>query len=157
MVTRCFLASIAWRQVGDDGADNLLHFARRDVEHFLLGVEPREPQQIGDEALHAAAVARDDFQEVPRLQRIGQFVDECFDVAADRCQRGAQLVRHVGDEVTANLIGPAEIGNVVEHEHGAAACTGHRRGACDEYAREVAPQRQLLRVHVVATQDAAAS
>ena len=48
-------------------------------------------------------------------------VEQRFDVAADRGQRRPQLVRDVGDEIAADLIGAPQVGDVVQHEHGAAA------------------------------------
>ena len=47
-----------------------------------------------------------------------------LDVAADRGQRRAQLVRDVGDEVAADLIGAPQVGDVVQHEHGAVRAVG---------------------------------
>ena len=48
-------------------------------------------------------------------------VRQRLDVAADRRQRRPQLVRDVGDEVAADLIGAPQIGDVVEHEDHAVA------------------------------------
>ena len=43
-------------------------------------------------------------------------VRQRLDVAADRGQRRAQLVRDVGDEVAPDLVGPPQLGDVVQHE-----------------------------------------
>ena len=68
------------------------------------------------------AVAPDDLQKPPAcLSVIGRSVEQRLDVAADRGQRRAQLVRDVGDEVAPDLIGAPQIGDVVQDEHGTAA------------------------------------
>ena len=68
-------------------------------------------------ALWRAMISR----KLPRLLRIRRLVEQRLDVAADRRQRRAQLVRDVGDEVTADLVGPPQIGDVVQDQHRAAA------------------------------------
>ena len=79
------------------------------------------------------------------LSRLGVFglVDQRFGVALDRGQRRAQLVRDVGDEIAADLIRLAQVGDVVHHEHRAAAGRHDRRDAGDERARGVARHRQF--------------
>ena len=69
-----------------------------------------------------------------RVSSSSGVVDQRFGVALDRRQRRAQLVRDVGDEVAADLIGAAQIGDVVQHEHRAAARGDNRRDARDERA-----------------------
>ena len=83
---------------------------------LLAGVEPRQPQQVAHQPLHPQRVARDDLEEAPRLRRVGAAVEQRLDVAAHRGQRRAQLVRDVGDEVAADAIGAAQIGDVVQHD-----------------------------------------
>ena len=60
---------------------------------------------------------------ISRNRRLSSALDVVFgqrlDVAADGGQRRAQLVRDVGDEVAADLIGAPQVGDVVQHEHGA--------------------------------------
>ena len=56
---------------------------------------------------------------------VGVAVGERLDVAADRGQRRAQLVRDVGDEVAADLIGAPQLGDVVQHQDDAVR---HRAG-----------------------------
>ena len=46
-------------------------------------------------------------------------VEQRFDEALDRRDRRLQLVRDVGHEVAADVLQPAKIGHVVEHDHGA--------------------------------------
>ena len=62
----------------------------------------------------------------PRLLRRDRRVQQRLDVAADRRQRRAQFVRDVGDEVAAHLIGAAQVGDVAQHQHGAAAARARR-------------------------------
>ena len=84
-------------------------------------------------------------------------VDQRLGVALDGGQRRAQLVRDVGDEVAADLIGAAQVGDVVEDEHGAAAGGDHRRDARDERAADVAGDRQLEACGLLAGQHARAA
>ena len=73
--------------------------------------------------------------------------EQRFDVAANRRERRAQLVRHVGDEVAADLVGAPKLGDVVQHEDGAVrAAAGGRRRAGHDRARRIARRRQLQRV-----------
>ena len=65
--------------------------ARRNIERLLAGVEPREAQQVLDEALHPFGVARDDRQETLRFLRGRVSFGERFDVPANGRQRRAQL------------------------------------------------------------------
>ena len=82
-----------------------------------------------------------------RRSRRPVLVEQRLDVAADRRQRRAQLVRDVGDEVAPDLIGAPQIGDVVQHQHrAAAAARRHRRGARHERPARVARQRQLAAV-----------
>ena len=85
----------------------------------------------------------DDLEEVlPRLRVLG-IVEQRFGVALDRGERRAQLVRDVGDEVAADLVGAAQVGDVVQDQHGAAAGGDHRCHARDEGAGDLARHRQL--------------
>ena len=86
--------------------------------------------------------------------RVVGLVDERFGVALDRGQRRAQLVRHVGDEIAADLIGAPQIGDVVQHQHGAAAGGDDRRDARDQRAADVARDRQLEAFGLLAGQHA---
>ena len=117
-------------EVGNDGAEDLLDVAACSLERLLPRIEPRQPQQVLDQPLHPRRVPRDDLEKLPRVLGIGRLVEQRLDVSANRRQRRAQLVRHVGDEVAPDLIGAAQIGDVVQHEHGAAARPGRpaRRG-----------------------------
>ena len=77
-----------------------------------------------------------------------RLVHQRFDVAAHRGQRRAQLVRHVRHEIAAHAIGPAQIADVVQHEHGAAAvgARGRRlRAENPRAARRRSPRRAALR------------
>ena len=83
-------------------------------------------------------------------------VDERFGVALDGGERRAQLVRDVGDEVAADLIGAPQIGDVVQHEHRAAAGRDDRRDSRHQRAADVAVagQGQLEPVWLFAGQHA---
>ena len=64
-------------------------------------------------------MAHDDLEEPARVLVRSRRLEQRLDVAADGRQRRAQLVRDVGDEVAADLVGPPQVGDVVQHEHGA--------------------------------------
>ena len=114
------------------------------LERLLAGVQPREAQQIADETFHPHRVTADDLEESSDLRRLGTAVEQRLDVAADGGQRRAQLVRDVGDEVTADAIGTPQIGDVVHDEHGAGGAWRHdRRGARDDDEFRLVRQRQL--------------
>ena len=58
-----------------------------------------------------------------------RLVGERLDVAPDRGERRPQLVRDVGHEVAAHLVGAPQVGDVVEHQHGAVGRRAPTRGA----------------------------
>ncbi len=57
-------------------------------------------------------------------------IEQRLDVAAHGGERRAQLVRDVGDEVAADAIGAAQVGDVVHDEHGAARRRRARPARC---------------------------
>ena len=63
-----------------------------DLEGFLSGVEPRQPQQILHHPLHAQRVSHDDGEKALGVFSARVAVRQRLDVAADRGQRRAQLV-----------------------------------------------------------------
>ena len=127
------------RHVGDNALDEAACLARDDFERFLPGVEPCEAQQILHQPLHPFGVPRDDFQEPPALVGARAAVGERFDVAANRRQRRAELVRDVGHEVAPDLIGAAQVGDVEQHEdHAVHAGACRWRGARENRARRIA-------------------
>ena len=91
------------RQFVDDAPDDGPEMDRRESGHLLPCIEPRQPQQVGDEPLHARRVAEDDLQELARLT-VRALLEQRLDVAADRGQRRAQFVRDVADEVAPHLV-----------------------------------------------------
>ena len=83
-------------------------------------------------------------------RRVGRRVEQRFDVAANRRERRAQLVRDVGDEVAAHLVGVPQVGDVVQHENRAAAAlaahrhdVGHESAAAPGRARPRRARRRL--------------
>src|SRR5688572_17255877 len=54
------------REVRDDSGEDVADVALTGIERLLPRVEPRQPQQIRDEALHPGAVTADDFEKAPR-------------------------------------------------------------------------------------------
>ena len=137
-----------------DAVDDSPEARRRELHHLLPGVEPRQPQQVGDEPFHPRGVAEDDLQELARLA-VFALVEQRLDVAANGGQRRAQFVRDVGDEVAAHLVRPPEVGDVVQHQHGAVAGRVPRRGrAGDDHARGLQPQGELHARRLLAAQRA---
>ncbi len=57
-------------------------------------------------------------------------IEQRLDVSAHGRERRAQLVRDVGDEVTADAVGAAEIRDVVHDEHGTGARPETRPARC---------------------------
>ena len=103
------------------------------LERLLAGVEPRQAQQVAHQPLHPQRVAADDLEERaarPAASVPCRPVEQRLDVAADGGQRRAQLVRDVGDEVAADPIGAAQVGDVVQDEHGAAPRPATRPARC---------------------------
>ena len=91
-------------------------------------------------------MARDD-QKPPALFGVAVAFGQRLDVAADRRERRPQLVRDVGDEIAADLIGAPQVGDVVQdHDDavGGVAAGGGRAG--NDRAGRIARRRQLQRV-----------
>ena len=110
---------------------------------FLAGVEPRQPQQVAHQPLHAQRVARDDLEEAPRRGAVGAAVEQRLDVAAHGGQRRAQLVRDVGDEVAADPIGAPQLGDVVQHDAPRRSRARRATGALRTVTIGAVRQRQL--------------
>ena len=91
-------------------------------------------------------MARDNLDEPSAVLRGCVPFRQCFDVSTDRRDRRAKLVGDVGDEVSANLIGAAKVGEVVQDEHGTVDAAGGGRGRPrHNRPRRVARRRQLQR------------
>ena len=68
-----------------------------------------------------------------------------FDVAADGCQRGAQLMRDIGHEIASHPIDPAQVADVVQHEHRPASLGARRSGLGAEDARTAGAAHRVER------------
>jgi hypothetical protein len=79
------------------------------------------------------------------LARLGilRIVEQRLGIAFDRREGRAQLVRHVRHEVATHLVGPAQLGDVVHHQHRAAPGGHHWRHVGDQRARAVPYDGQL--------------
>ena len=131
-------------QVGHDAAEQPLDRALGEFEGFLAGIEAGEAQEILHEAFHARGMPRDDLEELLCVGGLAGVVEQRFDVAANGGERRAQFVRDVGDEVAADAVGPAQVGDVVQHQHRAAAGRGDgRRAAGDEGLARIAAQGEF--------------
>jgi len=106
------VTSMRWLRSAADGVRSasqrigeVVRIAGDEVERLLAGVEPRQAEQVLDEPFHALRVPRDDRENRRCSSSSTIAVGQRLDVAANRRQRRAQLVRDVGDEVTPDLIG----------------------------------------------------
>ena len=129
--------------VGDDPLEQRRDVGGGTVELFLPGVEPRQPQQVLHQPLHAGGVALDDLQEAFARLGVVRVVEQRFRVALDCGERRAQFVGDVGDEIPPDLVGTFQVGDVVEHEDGASAGRHHRREPGHQVVGAVAADRQL--------------
>ena len=123
----------------------LAHVAGHELQRLLPGVQPRQAEQILDETLHPPRVRHEDLEEPAPVVGVDIRFADRLEVPAHRGQRRPQLVRDVGDEIAPDLIGAAEIGDVVQHHDDAArAAAGIRwRGARRQDPRRIARRRQL--------------
>ena len=90
----------------------------------VLGFDPRQVEEVLDQRAQALGVAVDDVDEPFAGGRVArQRQPQGVDRRAHGGDRGAQLVRHVGDEVLAQRLEPADLADVDEHgEHALRAC-----------------------------------
>ena len=140
----------------DHAVEHRLHGEGRTLERLLARVEPCQPEQVLHQPLHPAGMTGDDFEEPPRLRLLGRGVEQGLDVALNRGERRAQLVRDIGDEIAPHAIGAPEIGDVVEDEHGAArARRGDPRRPGHDALWRIVGEGQLLRVGGLAAEAAA--
>ena len=89
------------------------------LEELLARLEPGQAEQVQDQLVEPLDLLVDPFQE-PAVDRVvGEGpVEEGLGIGLDRRQRGLELVRRVGDEVLPHPLEAAEVGDVVEDEHG---------------------------------------
>jgi hypothetical protein len=81
------------RLLGEDA-----EFDRIVLDGELPRLDLRDEEQIVDEREETIGVAADDLREVALV--VGErALEQQLEIAADRCERGAQLVRHQGDEL----------------------------------------------------------
>ena len=101
------------------GADRPDH--RGDVDALGFGwrggaLQRRQCQQVLDQALHGLALLQDDAQVLALLRRLQGQVEQRLGEAADRGHRRADLVRHIGDEVTAHRVQARLLGQVTRDQ-----------------------------------------
>ena len=101
-------------------------------------------------------MTRDDVEEAARLGVGRHEIEQRLDVAPDRGERRAQLVRDVGDEVAADPIGAAQAGDVVEDQHDALRAFARDTGGLrHDHLDRILGDRQLLGVGRLTAQGAA--
>jgi hypothetical protein len=89
---------------------------RQEVEPGASLLHGGEIEQVLDEQPQPLGVTVDDPDEFGGARLIGEAaVQERLGVSLDGRERGAQLVRHVGDEFAARLLQALQLGDVVEH------------------------------------------
>ena len=140
-------------QVRHDRVIDLTDVTSRALERLLPRIEPSQSQQVRHQPLHSGALPPDDLDESLRVLALTGLVAQRFQVSADGRQRRAQLVRDIRHEITADLIRPPQVGDVVKHQHRSAGAAGRdRRGASDEYTPWIAGEDQVPRRRVLAPQ-----
>ena len=89
------------------------------LEEFLAGLQPGEAEQVEDQLVQPVGLLVDPLQE-PALT-VSSWRAQSSRVSAYALIEASgrlQLVRGVGDEVLPHPFEPAEVGHVVEDEHG---------------------------------------
>ena len=140
------------RKIGCYRAEDLLDIAASGFEELLPRIEAREPQEILDQPLHSRRMSRDDLEELVRVFRIGRTIEQRLDISANGCEWCPQLVGDIGDEIAPDLIGAAQVGDVVQHEHGATARACHWCRACEQRPARIARERQFLSAYFFTVQ-----
>jgi hypothetical protein len=80
----------------------------------------RESQQVFDDRVQAVRLLGNDSQEALGIDRVFfGAIEQRLHEAFDRSDGRLELMRHVGDKISADHFQFAEIGDVVEHDHGA--------------------------------------
>ncbi len=131
-------------EVGLHAFEECMHGAGHALECLLSGIEPCQAQEVANEPFHPQRVARDGFEKAARLFRIRDSVEQRFDVAPHGGERRPELVRDVGDEVAADLVGAPQVRDVVQHQDGTARrARGDRRTPRNEDRPRLLRQRQL--------------
>ena len=93
---------------------------QRQVAHPLGLLDPGQGEQIVDDRSQPVRLPADDLEE---STPIGRVVDPPFEERLheplDRGDGGLQFMGDVGDKVAADVLEVADVGDVVEHDHGA--------------------------------------
>ena len=146
-VALCRLGLDRAQRLLDDGSDR--HAA--ELEAVLAGVEPRQVEQVGEDAGEPLGVAVQAVDQPAGNRRVVLGAGhQRLGVGADHGDRRAQLVRDVGDEVAPHGLEPAHRGDVLEQQHAAVAAP-LARGA-DQRARRVGQLDLGGRRHVAVDQ-----
>jgi hypothetical protein len=91
-------------------------------------------------------------RNLPAGSLVGRVVHQRFGVALDGGERRPQLVRHIRDEVAPDLIGAAQVRDVVQHEHRPSSCRDDRRDPRNQRPRHITRDRELEPFGGVASQ-----
>ena len=102
------------------------------VEDLLAPLEPGQAEQVEDQLVESLDLLVDSLEEsdVDRLVVEGP-IEQGLGVGLDRGQGRLELVGGVGDEVLPHPLEPAQLGHVVEDEHGPRRRTTGQGGAAD--------------------------
>jgi len=103
----------------------------RDAHRFgprdpVVLLEPRQVQQVFDDALHALGLGLElgDHRD-PDDRAAGAVSGQGLEITADHRHGGPELVRDIGDEVATDLIGAIEPGDVAGHHERLGLPEGH--------------------------------
>ena len=115
------------------------HAPQRSGGEHVLGFFPLllhagQGQQVFEDGVQPLGLLGDDFEELlPLLGVVHRPVQQRFDIALDGSDGRFQFVGDIGHEIAADALQPFQVGNVVDHQQGAAAAFGSvaEHGAVD--------------------------
>ena len=79
-------------------------------------LEPRQHEQVGDEVPHALGLLRHQRDHALLLRLVERQVAQGLEEARQHGQRGAELVRDVGDEIAPHRLGALALGQVLRQD-----------------------------------------
>src|SRR6516165_3206886 len=93
------------------------------------GLKIRKSQQVRSDISEADGVRLDDFREALAVLRVIEAsLKQRFGIPANGSERGAKLVRDIGDKILAHPFQALQVSDVVEHRDSAAARGPWKRG-----------------------------
>ena len=142
----------SWLHDREHRIDDLVDRHRLERELHLVELDVRQIREVVEQPAKAFRVAEGDLEKAPRvLALLERAAEQRLEIALDRRERRAQLVRDVGDELGADSLEMPERRDVVEHEDDADAglvpCQHERHGVDLHGARHRREQPHLAMRH----------